>query len=119
MAPNIYLANSYEMFFYGMKGNGEIVKKGRSNIFHFSPVTPTKKIHQTERPIEMMEEILMTFVEPGSKVCVPFLGSGNTILAADNVKMTAFGWELTKEYKDGFTLRVSEKTFSEYKFHSY
>ena len=119
MAPNLYLANSYEMFHYGMKGEGEIVNKGRSNVFQFAPVTPSKKIHQTERPIELMEELLTTFAEPGSRVCVPFLGSGNTILAADNAKMTAFGWDLTKDYKNGFTLRVDQKTSPAQRFHSY
>ncbi len=119
MAPNIYLANSYEMFFYGFKGSGELVKKGRSNIFQFAPVSPSKKIHPTERPIELMEEILNTFTEPDSKILVPYAGSGNTILAADNAKMTAFGFDLTKDYKNGFTLRIGEKSSPIERFRSY
>jgi DNA modification methylase len=51
-------------------------------------------------------EVLQTFALPGSKVIVPFLGSGNTILAAENCGMQALGWDLSQQYKDSFTVRV-------------
>jgi DNA modification methylase len=54
----------------------------------------------------MMEEILSTFVWKGARVMVPFLGSGNTMLAAHNLEMTSFGFELSKSYKDSFLVRV-------------
>ena len=119
MAPNIYLANSYEMFHYARKGKAEIVQKGRANIFNFAPVPIKTKIHPTERPIEMIQEVLTTFAEPGSKIMVPFLGGATTILAADNIQMTAFGWDLTKDYKNEYILRIEGKTTKEGKFHSY
>jgi DNA modification methylase len=106
--PAIYLGNSYEMFFYGRKGNVGIKKQGRSNVFDFPPVNPDKKIHPTERPIEMIEEVLRTFGDPTANVMVPYVGSGNTLLAASNLGMKAFGYDLSKMYKDRFVVRVDE-----------
>ncbi len=105
MQPDIYLANTSEQFFYARKGNPTIAKKGRSNEFRFDPVPPAQKIHETERPVELLREILSTFCWEGSRVLVPFLGSGNTHVAARDEKMFSLGFDLTKEYKEAFVAR--------------
>ena len=114
MHPNIYFASAYEMFFYARKGNAEINldKRGRSNIFQFQPVSSSSKIHETERPIEMMEELLKVFTWEGSRVLVPFAGSGNTLRAAFNLNMFPLGYDLTKEYKDSFVSRILKEELS-------
>ncbi|MCK4308180.1 ParB N-terminal domain-containing protein [candidate division WOR-3 bacterium] len=104
--PEIHLANSYEMFFYAWKGRPALAKPGRSNIFNFSPVPPQYKTHPTERPVELMKEIYETFAFPGSRVLIPFLGSGNGLLAAQAVGMSAVGFELSKEYRDSFLVKI-------------
>ena len=115
MHPELYLANTYERFFYLRKGKATILKQGRSNEFKFQPVPSSRKLHPTERPIEMMEEILQTFVLPGSKILIPFLGSGNTLIAAYNLKMQAVGFDLSEEYKNSFTLKVIAGKPGEYR----
>lgn len=115
MQPSLHFGNSYEMFFYARKQYAELYEQGRSNVCNFKTVSPQKKVHPTERPIEMLEDILSTFVAPGSRVLVPFLGSGNTLLAASNLGMQAFGYELSSEYKDSFVLRVHEGKFGAYR----
>jgi len=106
MNPDTYMASSWEPFFYVRKGHPELVRQGRRNIFDFKPVNPQSKIHPTEKPIEMMCDIYSTFVEVGSRIMVPFLGSGNGLLAAHNIGCSAFGWDLSKEYKDAYSIRV-------------
>lgn len=106
--PALYLANAYEMFFYARKGEPGIKKQGRINTFDFPPVAAQRKNHPTERPIEMIEEVLRTFSDPDSRVLVPFLGSGNTLLAASNLGMSAFGYDLVDTYRDYFVEKVSE-----------
>jgi len=114
MQPDLYMSNNYEMFFYARKESG-LLRKARSNVFDYTGVSAAKRIHQTERPIEMMQDILSVFADPGARVLVPFLGSGNTLLAASNLGMQAFGYELSQEYKDSFMLRVHEGSFGRYK----
>jgi len=106
MNPTTRLANSYEMFFYAWKGQPALNKAGRGNDFHFPPVPSQQKVHPTERPIELMEEIYATFAFTGSRVLIPFLGSGNGLLAAHKLGMQGVGFELSKSYKDSFIVKA-------------
>lgn len=108
MAPDIYLGRTHENFYYARKGKAVITNRGRPDVFHYEPPTSANRIHPTEKPLDLMEEILRTFCIPGAQVLVPFLGSGNTILAAANVGMEATGFDLSTEYKNAFTLRALE-----------
>ena len=104
--PEMHLANAYEMFFYAWKGRPAINKAGRSNIFDFPPVLPQQKTHPTERPIELMKEIYETFAFPGSRVLIPFLGSGSGLIAAKELGMSPVGFELGKSYRDAFLVKL-------------
>ena len=105
-SPNYHLASSFEPFLYIRKGNPSIIRQGRSNVFHYKPISG-KKVHPTERPIEMIQDMIQTFCWEGTRILVPFMGSGNTALAASNLGMTAFGWDLAQEYKDTYIIKVS------------
>jgi len=109
MQPQHRLANSYEMFFYATKGKPHLAKPGSTNQFVYPPIPHTQKIHPTERPTELIEDIITTFVRPGSQIMVPFLGSGKTITAAHKVNVNAFGFEITQSYKNSFIIKVQEE----------
>lgn len=108
MQPDKVLASSYELFFYCHGRNATIKKMGRANRFDFPRVHSNKRIHPTERPIELIEELIDTFVQPGKNALVPFAGSGNTILACANKGLKVKGFDLSEEYRDGFIRRVEE-----------
>lgn len=108
--PDIMLASSQEPFFLARKGSPRLARSGRSNVFHFSPVAPSKKIHLTEKPLELLQDILGTVLFPGSTVLVPFLGSGVTLRAAYNLGHTGFGWDLNQKHKDRFLRLVAGET---------
>jgi DNA modification methylase len=108
MQPTTRLASSYEMFFYAWKGKPTLNKAGSSNGFNYAPVSPTKKIHPTERPVPMIRDLLSTFGKPGAKLMIPFLGSGNSIIAGAKENMIPFGFDLTQSYKDAFIVRVDQ-----------
>lgn len=105
--PDLILARSYEPFFLIRKGQPTLRKRGRSNVFHYKPVPAKRKIHPTERPVELVEELLDTFVYPGARILCPFLGSGNTIFASYNKGMSMItGWDLSSEMKKRFMSRA-------------
>lgn len=108
--PNSRLANAYEMFYYAWKGSPILASPGRSNVFGYKPLAPGKKGHPTERPIELMSDVLGTFGVENSRVLVPFAGSGNTLIAAAKGKMVPVGFDLSQNYKDSYILRI-EKEF--------
>jgi ParB/RepB/Spo0J family partition protein len=107
-SPDTMLASSYENFFVLRKGDPKLAKPGRSNVFAFSPVPPVRKTHPTEKPIELMLEIMETFLYPGSRVLVPFLGSGVTLRACYRTNHVGVGWDMSAEYKKKFLMRVDE-----------
>lgn len=102
--PSFNLGNSAEFFFYLRKGSPSIIKQGRLNTFNYDVVPAARKRHPTERPIGLIKDILSTFAMPGAHIFVPFLGSGNTILAANDefLNMKAFGFDLSESYKDKY-----------------
>lgn len=106
MQPSIYLGRAYEPFFIARKGEAVIAKPGRLNVFEYSGAA--NKVHPTERPLPLMEDLLETFANPRSVVLVPFLGSGNTLRAAYKAGMLGYGWDISEEYKDRFMLAVEQ-----------
>lgn len=108
MQPNTNLANTYEPFFICRKGNPVLKQQGRANIFTFPPVHGGKKYHPTQRPGDLIDEILNTFAYPDSIVFSPFLGSGETLLGVYRSKMKGFGYDLETQYKDRFLVEVTK-----------
>jgi len=108
-APELYLARAWEPFLIAWKGDGIPIKeRGRVNVFEFPVVPATRKYHPTQRPIELMQEILKTFAWEGSIIMVPFLGSGATLIAAYRQGINGFGWELNESNKAPFLAAVEE-----------
>jgi len=106
LQPDYNLPSCYDTFFSCRKGIPTLQKPGRSNVFSCKPVISTSKTHPIERPIQLMQEILATFVPPGTSVLVPFAGSGNTLLAAANLHMPAIGFDLVQDYCNEFKLKA-------------
>jgi DNA modification methylase len=113
--PDLYMANNYEMFFYARKGQPSIKKQGRSNNFNYMPVKAMDKEHPTEKPIELYMDLLSVFAMPQQRLMVPFLGSGNTLLAAENLGIQGFGYELSPDRKDGFTIKAFSERPGQYR----
>lgn len=108
-SPNTKLARNYEPFFVCSKGDPILRARGRGNVFPVPGVPPTQRIHATERPVVLMQEILRTFAYPGARVIVPFLGSGNTLIACYKEGMTGYGYDLSEEHKKGFLIRIAKQ----------
>lgn len=107
-SPDTTLASCHEPFWLARKGKPKLAKPGRGNVFAFDPLASAHKIHPTERPMDLMQEILSTVLFPGSNILVPFLGSGVTLRAAYSLTHMGFGWDLSEENKKRFLRKVEE-----------
>ena len=105
-SPDTTFGSCYEPFWLARKGNGKMARPGRGNVFNFTPVTPMKKIHATEKPLALLQDIISTITFPGSAILVPFLGSGVTLRAAYSLGHTGWGYDLSEENKNLFLKRV-------------
>jgi ParB/RepB/Spo0J family partition protein len=101
-SPSHWLGGSYEPFLYAHRGEARIVKEGRSNVFAYPVVPPIEKIHPTQKPFDLMQELINTFCLPGYSILVPFAGSGVTIAAAFNLGYKVIGYDLNEMYKHYF-----------------
>ena len=67
-----------------------------------------KTTHPTQKPIALMEELLLIHSNEGDIVLDPFLGSGTTALAAVNTNRHYIGFELDEKYFDIACKRLDE-----------
>lgn len=104
-SPEQNLSNVVESFLILRKGKAKL-NKSRSNVFNYKMVAHSEKIHITEKPIELIKDIIQTFVTPGSSIVCPFLGSGVTIRASLQLSYLCRGWDLAKTHKDRFLANV-------------
>lgn len=104
--PDRDLGRVYETFFYGYKGDARINRRARGSVFTYS--SPRDRIHPTEKPASLYQDIYSTFCKPGSKLLIPHLGSGNGIFAASFEGMSAEGCDLNNQARSGFIKRVME-----------
>ena len=66
-------------------------------VFRQSMPAHTKRIHQTEKPLVVMRD-MVKIVEPGGIILDPFAGAGTTVLAAKLEGYPGVGIELSPHY---------------------
>jgi ParB/RepB/Spo0J family partition protein len=106
--PSRRLARTKEDFFYAWKGSPVLAKPGSTDLFDFKPVSPTKKCHPTERPLDMISNVLTTFAVEGARVLVPFAGSGKTLIAAAQNKMVPIGYDISNNFRESYLVQLAE-----------
>ncbi len=65
--------------------------------------------HPTQKPVALLERILLASSNEGDFVLDPFSGSGTTVIAALRARRTAVGLELSYEYLTLTTQRLSSE----------
>lgn len=56
------------------------------------------KIHPSQKPVKLLEKLIETFTDEGDVVIDPCCGSGSTLRAAHNLKRSAFGFEIDRNF---------------------
>jgi len=108
LSPNTSLANAFETAFVLKKGSPVLARPGVTNIFDTPPVASNKKVHPTQKPIELYAKIYEVFSFENAKCLCPFAGSGSSLVAAATVGRTSLGWDKVQENKEAFKSLVSE-----------
>ena len=68
----------------------------------------TKRLHPTQKPIELLEYLIKTYSNPHDTVLDFTMGSGSTGVACQNTNRDFIGIELEKEYYDVARNRLDE-----------
>jgi len=69
-----------------------------SNVWKFTTVRNEKRWHPAPYPIELAKTAIQVYTESGDVVLDPFLGSGTTLFACEELGRTCIGIEMSSEY---------------------
>lgn len=88
--------NQTELIIYCTKGKKNInYRKG--NVLYIPKIHSSKLIHPTQKPTELIKEILEVSALKNDFVVDPFMGSGSTIKACNEYGLKSLGIELDNE----------------------
>lgn len=114
-SPQVLKANmrivgncEYALLFYRDKlpkfrNNGRMILNGMPFIRDDKSIP---KIHPTQKPIKLLENLIRLFTDEGDVVIDPCAGSGSTLIAAENLGRKAYGFEIKKNFCRDFENRM-------------
>ena len=85
-----------EIIIYCVKGK-KLVNNRRGNLISVARLHTSKMIHPTQKPNELIKQILEVSATKGDFVVDPFMGSGSTIKVCNEMNLKSLGIELDKE----------------------
>lgn len=102
--------SGFEIAFYVTKGkpavfNFPALQSEGINVYHH-PVRDRLTDHPTEKPLKLMERIILASSNLGDLVVDPFAGSGTTLIAAKSLGRRFVGFDTHAEYVRMATDRI-------------
>jgi len=79
------------------------------NCFDWEKDSDTPKLHPTQKPVKLLERLIMIFTDEGEVIIDPVAGSGTTLLAALNCNRSAYGFEIKKNYFSEASKLINDK----------
>jgi len=95
--PDRYFARAYDIALHCLKGDPQVVQRGKPNILRIAPVTNKERELLAERPVELYAELIRRLTVKGEVVADFFTGSGSCLAAAASLGREYFGVEMNSE----------------------
>jgi len=102
-APTMWPASVTDFMILAKKGNPTLAELNRGDAFLHPVVPPGLRIHQAQKPIGLMEQIISRFYHPGTNPLLidPFAGSASTLIAAHRLGIKqVLGYEIDPEFRE-------------------
>ena len=90
----------YEFALFGHKGRRALNGKRCGAVFNESKVTPANMVHATEKPVKLIERMILASSDKGDVVFDGFMGAGSHGMAAVRNERSFVGCELEQNYFD-------------------
>lgn len=104
-----YLTNSREIALVGVKGGKPTFHSEYDAGIYKYPICHDKgRFHPTQKPLALIEDLIIKHSNEGDLVCDCFSGSGTTAIAAYNTNRNFIGCELSKEYFEKTLIRFKD-----------
>ena len=90
---------SYDIIYFGYNKIFKELNGTRDrDLLSFQRVTPSKMIHPTEKPIDMLEYLIKKSTNEKDRIIEPFAGGGSTLMASNNTNRICTGIELEAKH---------------------
>jgi len=66
--------------------------------------------HPTQKSLQLLIQLIVTYSEPGSMICDPFAGSGSTLIAAHRLNRNSLGYEIEQKFYQEAKDRIEKAT---------
>lgn len=106
--PNRWYAKNLEFIAYYYRGKAETINDPSSTQFLEYPIVRGSE-HPTEKPVELMEKLILNSTEPGELVLDPFVGSGSTAVACVRTGRRFVGFEIDEQWYIHSSERVDKE----------
>ena len=111
-AKRNYLSNAREIAVLGVKGGKPTFHSGYDNGIYHYPIPhggpKARRLHPTQKPLGLMDDLVRKHSQPGDLIVDPFLGGGTTALAALNNKRRFAGCDKDAGYVAVATKRLAQ-----------
>lgn len=109
-SKRIYLSNSREMAVVGVKGGSPTFNSAYDSGDYSYPIPRHggKRIHPTQKPLDLFRELIHKHSNPGDLVIDPFLGSGTTAVAAIQEDRQFTGCDIDEFYTEAAQNRLRQ-----------
>ena len=101
--PGSYYTFAHELVIYGTDAP-KLLHKGGTNVWRMKAFssgaakTNGTKVHPTQKPVEIIEKMILDSTEPGGVILDTFMGSGTTAVAALRTGRNFVGFEQNERY---------------------
>lgn len=106
--------NQYEWIMYGCKDGVKLpkIEKARTNMLVY-PKPASNKLHPTQKPFDLVRDLVKDATSEGEIVFDPFAGSGTTLCACEALKRVCFSAEIIPYHVDVVRQRWAEQVHGE------
>lgn len=102
-----------EFAVWATKGKGWTFNRQReayeNTIFQYPIVSAKQRIHTTQKPVDLIRDLILIHSNPDEIILDPFMGSGTTAIAAIETGRKFVGFELDHNYYMAAQERILER----------
>lgn len=105
--PNRWYMKNCEYVIFARKGKAKAINnKGCKTVQQFKNIIGNK-IHETEKPLDLLQNYILNSSQPDDWILDPFGGSGSTMAAALTTNRKCFSCEIDEKYIPRIRERIS------------
>lgn len=97
--PNRWYMKNCEFILFFHKGKSfPIHNKESSQFLEFKNINGKDKLHPTQKPTDLIKELILNSSKKGDLVFDPFMGSGSTLISAKELGRNYLGFDNDEKY---------------------